>query len=444
MKVHRQALAKDGSKLPVNQLPLLPLDLAEDRLPTNGTANRHPIHRWFNFIAGFSPEFVAKCIREAELRATDLVVDPFAGMCTTLVQANFEGVPSVGFEPHPFFHQISLAKIAPPLSGRQIDAVQTVCESVTPYPGQLAHVWAADALKFLTKLVPESELQLLASALIAEPKVESDLRPLFRLVVSRVLEASATSQTDGIYKAPTSKKTSMPYLRALRGVFKEIREDQALLEGRPVARATLHKSSSELMNPLEDASASLCVTSPPYLNNFDYAEMTRMELYFWKYADCWRDITEKVRRQLVVNTTTAPTDLKRDQARFEQLLAPEIRTRLQPLVDSLAREREHKAGKKDYNLLVYPYFAQMQTVIKELRRVLRPGRSLHMVVGDAALYGVHVKTNELLACLMEYNGFEILDMVKLRTRGDRWILDKRQGTLGNLGEFHIHARRLKI
>ena len=30
--------------------------------PTNLTTHRHPVDRWFNFIAGFSPEFVSSCI----------------------------------------------------------------------------------------------------------------------------------------------------------------------------------------------------------------------------------------------------------------------------------------------------------------------------------------------------------------------------------------------
>ncbi|TXJ07789.1 MAG: hypothetical protein E6Q29_09575 [Alicycliphilus sp.] len=29
-----------------------------EQLPTNTTTKGHPVHRWFNFIAGFSPELV--------------------------------------------------------------------------------------------------------------------------------------------------------------------------------------------------------------------------------------------------------------------------------------------------------------------------------------------------------------------------------------------------
>src|SRR5262245_54798597 len=57
--------------------------VAEERLPTNTTTHQHPIHRWFNFIAGFSPEFVHECCEGVTSRdhlAT--ILDPFAGCAT--------------------------------------------------------------------------------------------------------------------------------------------------------------------------------------------------------------------------------------------------------------------------------------------------------------------------------------------------------------------------
>lgn len=400
------------------------------------------MHRWFNFIAGFSPEFVTRSIQQAALPGTAVVLDPFAGLSTTLVQAGAEGVNSVGFEPHPFFYDISLAKIARYTCG-DVEAVGAITQSVSPYPDDLAQIWKPDAFIFLMKLQSELNLRLLASALLAQQQVDQHIRPLYRLVISRVLEHCSFSQTDGIYKAPATKKTSIPYPTALVTVLKEIQEDVILINERPAAPATLYQASSERMQPLETASVSLCITSPPYLNNFDFAEMTRMQLYFWRYAGSWHDITDKVRRKLIVNTTTAPSDFKRNQVQYKaQLSKPFIET-LQPLVEALTLQKKLKPGKKEYDRLVYPYFAQMSTVIRELHRVMRPGSSLHMVVGDAALYGVHIRTHQLLATLMEDAGFEVLDLATMRTRGDRWTLTKRQGPGGPLGEFHIHARRLK-
>lgn len=45
-------------------------------------------------------------------------------------------------------------------------------------------------------------------------------------------------------------------------------------------------------------------TSPPYLNNFDYSDRTRLELYFWGLAKNWKDITDRVRSKLMTSATT--------------------------------------------------------------------------------------------------------------------------------------------
>ncbi len=421
------------------QLKLFPDEPPMGVLPTNLTANRHPIHRWFNFIAGFSPEFVKQCIDNANLKPGEVVIDPFAGVCTTLVEAMIRSVPSVGFEPHPFFYDVACAKLNPPTSRSQVDELELLARTVDPIMGRLTDVWTEDASTYLAKLIPEDSLRSLAAALLIEEGIPEEQRPLYRLILSRALELTATSQTDGVYKAPTSIKRAIGYVNALRKVCDEIREDICYEVQGLRAPTNLFPMSSEDMTPIDNSSCSLCITSPPYLNNFDFAEMTRMELYFWRYAGSWSEITNKVRRRLIVNTTTAPTDLKRDQTRFSAKLSPAFLEHVQPIVQELEQRSKLRAGRKDYHLLVYPYFAQMLSVLRELQRTLRQKSPLHVVVADAALYGVHIKTHILLAHLMVETGFEVLESRTLRSRGTRWELAKRQGA--NLGEFHIHARR---
>ena len=414
-----------------------------EKLSTNLTTRRHPIHRWFNFIAGFSPEFVSGCIDEAGLESEDVLIDPFAGLSTTLLQANFKGVRSIGFEAHPFFYDISQAKLFPPSDLQQVNTIESLCGSgVEPYAGPLTDVWTQDAANFLQKLITETDLRFLASALLLQDFVESVEIPLYRLVVSRVLELTAKSQTDGIYKAPTTEKKSTPYEIAFKKVCDEIRSDISAMGRNLESKAVLYPTSSENMSTVESESCSLCITSPPYLNNFDFAEMTRMELYFWRYAGSWKEITERVRRKLIINTTTAPTDLKREQDLYSGMLSVGFRRQIDPLVDDLEQQKHKRARKKDYYRLIYPYFAQMQTVFRELRRVLKPDSDIHIIVADAALYGVHLQTEKLLAELMEENGLQVLEVQNLRSRGGRWKLEKRQGANKSLGEFRIHARRI--
>jgi DNA modification methylase len=195
------------------------------------------------------------------------------------------------------------------------------------------------------------------------------------------------------------------------------------------------------MSAVEARSVDVAVTSPPYLNNFDFAEMTRMHLYFWGICSSWREITAEVRARLIVNTTTALTGHRDVQAQYRARIADSLLPELDSIVSALARERRHRAGKKEYDLLVYPYFAQMTRVLLETQRCLSLGSTIHVVVADAAFYGIHVSTPQFLAAAMSDMGFKAVECIKLRDRGHRWILEKRDGSPTGLGEYHIVAKR---
>ncbi|MGQ0631599.1 MAG: DNA methylase [Sporichthyaceae bacterium] len=357
-------------------------------------------------------------------------------MATALVTANSLGLEGVGYDPHPFFHDIATAKVST-RSAKDLELVAKLLANVSSVADS-SEIWSVDARKFLDKLINQESLAWLAGALMAEVDCPIRLRPLYRLIVTRLLEGAAGSKTDGIYKAPTTTKRSVDISEMTDRVLSQIRDD---LRGMPSATAPsqLYRQSSECMHQLAPESVDICVTSPPYLNNFDFAEMTRMELYFWRYASSWREITDTVRGKLVINTTTAPTIERRRQSHWESHVPNDLAADLYEVRDALTFQRKQRAGKKEYDSLVFPYFAQMGAVIRETESKLKPGANFHMVVSDAALYGVHIHTEKYLARLMSYSGFEVKEIIRLRDRGGRWVLDKRQGSSEGLGEFHIHA-----
>ncbi len=408
------------------------------RLPTNTTANRHAIHRWFNFIAGFAPEFVAHHCPE---NPGGLLLDPFAGCGTSLVVAQFYGHKAVGFEPHPFFLRIARAKTAAPPTEHRLRKLEAALLNGLYSPQPIDSLSDA-AAAFLRKLFETQTLtQLLGSrASLHDAGLDND--DLAFLLLSRVVEMCSRSQTDGIYKAPSSRKKAATPIEAIRNVIDEVRSDTAQASSSNGApRAVVHSDSALDMSSVKSGSVDVAITSPPYLNNFDFAEMTRMELYFWGICDSWRDITATVRSKLVVNTTTALMGHRDSQAQHRAAVPTALLNRLDSIVRALAKERRVRAGKKEYDLLVYPYFSQMTQVLRETLRCLRTDAELHVVVADAAFYGIHVATPQLLADAMSEVGFRAVVCKKLRDRGHRWILDKRDGSPIGLGEYHISAKR---
>ncbi len=416
----------------------LPKYIALDVLPTNQTSWKHPIHRWYNFIAGYSPEFVIRCIGESKLNRGRVVLDPFAGCGTTLVAAALSGFKAIGYEPHPFFFKIALAKAQPALAPAKIKAIGEILSK--GFKASCANnAVSTDAWKFLSKLFDQPVLHALLGARSCLEKSEFADDPIAFLIVSRLIDECSFAQTDGIYKAPTSRKRASSPPEALSEIIRDISCDI----GAPqyAIKPMMHNSSAEHMYDVADESVDLIVTSPPYLNNFDFAEMTRMHLYFWGMAASWADITNKVRSILVVNTTTALKGHREKQLAYESLIPDSIHNELRQLAAALALIKRTKAGKKDYDLLLRPYMAQLCVIYRECFRVLRPGAFAHTMIGDAAFYGIHVPSPQWLVVALKSIGFSEVRCELVRKRGHRWILSKRSGSPTGLGEYHIIARK---
>ncbi len=367
------------------------------------------------------------------------LLDPFSGCGTAPLAARLLGVSAVAYEPHPFFAAISEAKANSPSYWGDLPSIQTVLAQGISRRDAHGLTVSASASAFLGKMFREDELFALYSARRELNKNGFGTHPLAVLILSRILDYCCFAATDGIYKAPTSPKRALTPNAALDKVLGTLADDEfeAQLGGGLVR---IYEKSSESMDELDDDSIDVVVTSPPYLNNFDFAEMTRMYLYFWDLASSWGEITTRVRSRLIVNTTTALKGHKERQQAYRSTLPEKVRRAADIAVETLSARRKDKAGKKDYNLLVYPYLSQMQQILRETNRVLKPGASFHMMVSDAALYGVHLPAPQWLAQIMTECGFLDVQCEMVRVRGHRWVLDKREGSAQGLGEYYVFGR----
>ena len=97
-------------------MPCLQLRLARLRMVMPSAipafmANRDvPIHRWVPWIAGYSKSFVEDAISRYT-SGPSVVLDPFAGVGTTLVEADLAGHEAIGFEINPYAAFAAQAKL---------------------------------------------------------------------------------------------------------------------------------------------------------------------------------------------------------------------------------------------------------------------------------------------------------------------------------------------
>lgn len=73
-----------------------------------------PIHDWYRFVLSFPPHLVREYIKKFGLNDQSLVLDPFCGTGTTIVECKKNGIPTIGIEalPMPYFASMLCHRMA--------------------------------------------------------------------------------------------------------------------------------------------------------------------------------------------------------------------------------------------------------------------------------------------------------------------------------------------
>ena len=380
-----------------------------------------PVHRWFRYSAGFSAEWVSQVIARAKAERPIRVFDPFTGSGTTLLAAESEGVPSYGVESHPFVSRVARAKLAwrtdPECYRARIGELRYLAKSLKPstagYPALIYKCYDDQALGDLDCLRQAYEMT-------QDGTPTSELAWLTLVGILRKTSHAGTAQWQ--YVLPRKQKRSPQDAFAAfdefsRMIFRDMVSGQSLSG----PRAGFIESDARTCSEIPEDFANLVVTSPPYPNNYDYADATRLEMSFMREISGWGDLQDKVRQHLVRSCSQHVPERAVDLD--ETLASPEvapIRSELERVCRDLAEVRKTKGGKKTYHLMIACYFRDLAQVWFALRRICAPGARVCFVIGDSAPYGVYVPVIPWLGVLAEAAGFQSFHFERTRARNVKW------------------------
>ena len=380
-----------------------------------------PVHRWMRYSAGFSGSWARHVIEKEAGDSGITVLDPFVGSGTTILAAEEAGMMGIGLEAHPFVVRMAEAKLE---RSTDVDAfrkfacgVLAKAESLTGgcdnYQSLIRRCYSDDSLR---------ELDSLRLALDSAWEDSPAARLTWLTLVSILRKTSHANTAQWQYVLPSkSKSTTVRPFIAFRDAMAMISADMRASGAVKGPRGRLITGDARTCEGVDSDSIDLVVTSPPYPNNYDYADATRLEMSFMQEITGWGDLHDKVRKYLMRSCSQHTPEKNHDLN--EILSAPElssIRDEIVHVCRQLSDVRATKGGKKTYHLMIAAYFRDIAFVWLALRRVCKSPSRVCFVIGDSAPYGIYVPVVKWMEQLAMAAGFSDCSFEKTRDRNIKW------------------------
>ena len=424
----------------VSLVPASNQSVAAERPRSNGVANKLapadlPAHDWYRFVLSFPPHLVREYLARFGAGEKHLVLDPFCGTGTTLVECKKLGIPSLGLEAHPMAHFAAATKTdwSPDPDALVVHATRAAKHAAEVLAAQGIH----DTPQFANSPGNNSELHSLPQE-AAQLLLTNSMSPLPLhkvLVLLDTISQYADSSYDrheklalaralvttignlhfgpevGVGRIKADAAVIAPWLENVKKMASDLR----LLPGEAGIPASVALADArDMPDSIPAQSIDVVFTSPPYPNEKDYTRTTRLESVLLGFVTNNQEL-RALKRTLVRSNTRNVYKDDEDHQWIEQF--PEI-TRLANEIE----EKRQKLGKTSgferlYHRVTLLYFGGMARHFANLRRFLRPGAKLGYVVGDQASYlRVMIRTGQILARVAQSLGYEVVGIDLFRTR----------------------------
>lgn len=414
-------------------------EVQEEKKPelSNGRANKldpqdRAFHDWYRFVLSFPPHLVQDYIQKFDLNRNSVVLDPFCGTGTTIVEAKLAGMRAIGLEGNPFPHFASLVKTDWSLDA---DLLSTSARQIADKTlAILKSQGIDDNFSFddpkdleLKTLLPETGKLILANSISPLPLHKTlvlfeclkqfEDKPFYRhalLALGNALVFKISNLHFGPEVGVKKPKADAPVISNWLLEIEKMADDLRQVAGKAFPDAKVHLADARSFDILEPNSVDAVITSPPYPNEKDYTRTTRLESVLLGFINSKEELRELKKRLIRSNTRGIYKGDDDDQwvSGFPEIqrIAGEIEQRRINLGKDSGFEKLYARAAK-------LYFGGMAKHLSDLRKVLRPGAQLAYVVGDQASYlRVMIRTGQILGDIAKTLGYELVDIDLFRTR----------------------------
>ena len=379
---------------------------------------KEPLHNWYPYLEGYSPEFVERLLNDFCPKA-DRILDPFAGSGTTPITASRLGRVSWYCEINPLLQFLVRTKIeAFNLPKNEREDVISGLRDIAAHLKERALGCEPDI-----SLLESFSLAFADSRFFSAENFELVLRlrtlldgiacasPRFADIATIAVLSALIPASLLIRRGDLRFKNKRELQRTPQSLFELIAErleamaaDLGQIYPLPVSPQLLCSDARDMFKvPAIEADA--IITSPPYLNGTNYFRNTKVELWFLRCLKSPEDLARF--RQAAVT------------AGINDVTVGKPTARVCDSVDRVVKALEKNAYDSRIPLMVQTYFYDVANIFDALSRHLAPSAKVLVDIGDSSYGGVRVETPTLIAEILQERGFTTDQQITLRRRLSR-------------------------
>ena len=371
-----------------------------------------PFLRLYRYKEAFGFDFARFFIKRFRLNTEDYLFDPFMGMGSSLFASMLEEVPSIGIDKLPVaaFVAQTIPQFLKVEKGQMAEKFAKLRNSV-----EKAHECGyAEDVPIMGVAFPPKNLERLRKWKTAIEALDPPFRDLFRLLFFSILEETSYTSKDGQFlRLDKAKRTAVPdeaLARRVEMAEEDVRRigwffsnlNGATADFIPQAR---EGNALDLSKTHFNKAPSAIITSPPYLNRYDYTRTYVLELCF-HFVQSQEQL--KAVRQSILRSHIESVVPKEEKSKH-----PAVKE----VVERLEAKRKELNNPKIPDMIT-AYFNDMERAIGEWWGVLSPNARIAMVVDNVRFEGEVIPVDLILTDMAKDIGFKPEQVLVSRYKGN--------------------------
>ena len=390
-------------------------------------------YRWFKYKEAFSAALVEYLLGQYGI-ASSKVLDPFAGIGTTLFAASDVGMDADGIELLPIGQQI-------------IDTRLCLEREFTPDDFSTLKMWSKEhpweeseaklqvsTLRITQGAYPKDTLANIERYLWVLQREDVRVQAILRFALLCILESISYTRKDGQYLRwdcrSGRKQGSMPFNKGqilnfnkaicakIQEIVRDIESGVDSQELFPIkkkqGKINLFRGSSlEVMPKLRKGSYAAIVTSPPYCNRYDYTRTYALELALLGVRE--QELVDLRQQMLSCTVENRAKDLLSINPKWADAIgAADEQELLQCILQYLEdQKRQGTLNNNGIPRMVRGYFYEMACIIAECSRVMKPNAIMCMVNDNVRYAGASISVDMILSSIAEKLGLHVENILVL-------------------------------